>query len=257
MTLPDEVVFVIDDDPTARAALESAFRNRGRRVETFASIADFVGSGRAAAAGCIVLDVRLPGSGGFELLDELHAEGLDLPVVFVTSFGEVLTSVRALRSDGAHFLDRPFDEHDLIGAVDAAMARRPRSRGQREQQRALNDQYGTLSARERQVFGRVAAGLRNKQIAAELGVTEKTVKVHRAHAMAKMHVDNLADLVRMAERLAHADGRDRGDGRGSRDGGHRDDVLGDAADASLRHRPNEPSRDRDPGTRRADDAPTH
>ena len=204
MSMPEEGVFVVDDDPSIRAALHSLFRARGRRVETFASVAEFLDSGRSMAHGCLVLDVRMPGTDGLELHDALQAEGLDLPVVFMTGFGDIATSVRAMKAGAVHFLTKPFDERDLMEAVDTAIARSARLQKERERLRELNAQYATLSARERQVFGRVAAGLRNKQIAAELGVSEKTVKVHRAHAMAKMHLDNLADLVRAAERLSIA-----------------------------------------------------
>jgi len=201
MTTSEEVVFVIDDDPSMRAALDSLFRARGRRVETFASVAEFLESGRSTGHGCLLLDVRMPGTGGLELHDALQAEGLDLPVVFMTGFGDIETSVRAMKAGAIHFLTKPFDERDLIGAVDTAMARSGRLQKERKRLRELNEQYATLSARERQVFGRVAAGLRNKQIAAELGVSEKTVKVHRAHAVAKLQARSLADLVRIAERL--------------------------------------------------------
>lgn len=204
MIAPEEFVFVVDDDPSMRAAVDSLLRSRGRRVETFASVAEFLSSGRAGAQGCLVLDVRMPGTDGFELYDTMQAEGRELPVVFITGFGDVETGVRAMKSGAVDFLAKPFDEAALLQAVDTAMARGAHARDQREGQRVLTAHYATLSARERQVFRRVAAGMPNKRIAAELGVSEKTVKVHRAHAMAKMHARSLADLVRTAERLSDA-----------------------------------------------------
>jgi RNA polymerase sigma factor (sigma-70 family) len=204
MIAGQEVVFVIDDDPSMRTALDSLLRSRGRRVETFASVIEFLGAGRADAQGCLVLDVRMPGTGGLELHDALQAEGHDLPVVFITGFGDLETGVRAMKSGAVDFLSKPFHEGDLLKAIDTAMARGAYARDQRERLRVLTKCYATLSARERQVFGRVAAGLLNKQIAAELGVSEKTVKVHRAHAMTKMRVRSVADLVRMSERLSGA-----------------------------------------------------
>ena len=201
MIAPEVFVFVVDDDPSMRAAVASLLRSRGQRVETFASVAEFLSSGRAGAEGCLVLDVRMPGMDGFELYDTMQAEGRDLPVVFITGFGDVETGVRAMKSGAVDFLSKPFDEGALLRAIDTAMARGAHARDQRAGRQALTAHYETLSARERQVFRRVAAGLPNKRIAAELGVSEKTVKVHRAHAMAKLHARSLADLVRTAERL--------------------------------------------------------
>jgi len=202
MITAGEVVFVVDDDPSMRTALSSLLRSRGMSVETFASATEFLDAKRANAAGCLVLDVRMPGTDGLDLHDALQAGGHLLPVVFITGFGDVESGVRAMKAGAVDFLSKPFEQDDLFQAVDTAMARAAHARAQREEMRALGARFATLSLRERQVFGRVAAGLLNKQIAAELGVSEKTVKVHRAHAMSKMRVRSVADLVRVAERLS-------------------------------------------------------
>jgi len=202
MSNAHEVVFVVDDDSSVRTALSRLLRSRGRFVETFASVGDFLAAGRADAPGCLVLDVRMPGTGGLELHDMLRSAGHDLPVVFITGFGDVESGVRAMKAGAVDFLSKPFDEHELLQAIDTALANGTRVRGRREHLGVLTARYETLSARERQVFAGVAAGLLNKQIAAELGVSEKTVKVHRAHAMAKMHARSVADLVRIAEWLS-------------------------------------------------------
>ena len=205
MTAPQqEVVFVIDDDESMRMAVDSLLRSRGRHVETFSSVGEFLDSGRATAKGCLVLDVQIPGMGGLELQDALLAAGYDLPVVFITGFEDVGPVVRAMKSGAVDFLSKPFREVDLLRAVDEAMGRAAQAWDRREGLREPAAHYATLSARERQVFGGVVAGMPNKQIAAQLGVSEKTVKVHRAHAMAKMQARSLPDLVRLADRLSDA-----------------------------------------------------
>jgi FixJ family two-component response regulator len=197
-----EVVFVVDDDASIRTALGRLLRSRGRRVETFASVDEFLAARRADTPGCLLLDLRLPGTGGLELHEMLRSQGHDLPVVFITGFGDVESSVRAMKAGAVDFLSKPFDEDELLRAVDTALARGARARSQRERLRTLAGRYAALSARERQVFDRVAAGLLNKQIAAALGVSEKTVKVHRAHVMAKLQARSVADLVRISEWLS-------------------------------------------------------
>ena len=197
-----DVVFLVDDDPSVRTALSRLLRSHGWCVETFDSVGEFLRADRADAPGCLVLDVRMPGTGGLELQDTLRFEGYDLPVVFITGYGDVGTVVQAMKGGAVDFLSKPFDEHELLEAVEKATAYGARARSDREQRQELAERYATLSARERQVFSRVAAGLLNKQIAAELGVSEKTVKVHRAHAVAKLQARSLADLVRIAERLS-------------------------------------------------------
>ena len=196
-----EVVFLVDDDPSVRTALSRLLRSHGWCVETFGSVGEFLRADRADTPGCLVLDVRMPGTGGLELQDTLRFEGDDLPVVFITGYGDVGTVVQAMKGGAVDFLAKPFDEHELLEAVEKATTHGARARSDREQRQELAERYATLSARERQVFSRVAAGLLNKQIAAELGVSEKTVKVHRAHAVAKLQARSLADLVRIAERL--------------------------------------------------------
>ena len=228
MVAAQEVVFVIDDDPSMRTAIDSLLRSRGRRVETFASVTEFLAFDRAGAQGCLVLDVRMPDMGGLELHDALQAAGHDLPVVFITGFGDVATGVRAMKSGAIDFLSKPFHEGDLIRAVDTALARGAYARDRREWLGVLTARYETLSARERQVFAGVAAGLLNKQVAAELGVSEKTVKVHRAHAMAKMHARNVTDLVRMAGRLSGAS-KAGGSANGSADGNAHPRALSPSA----------------------------
>ena len=196
------IVFVVDDDPSMRATLADVMRSVGIEVQTFQSAKDFLGSKLPDAPGCLVLDVRLPGQSGLDFQRSLADFGVDLPVVFITGHGDVPMSVRAMKAGAVDFLTKPFRDQDLLDAVHAAI-RRDRDRRQRVTLRAdVNQRYQSLTQRERDIMALVVRGRLNKQIAAQLGLAEVTVKAHRGQIMHKMLAKSLPELVRMADRLA-------------------------------------------------------
>jgi FixJ family two-component response regulator len=195
------VVFVVDDDALMREALDNLARSMGLDVRLYASPQEFLGAQRPDAPGCLVLDVRLPGMSGLTFQQELAKAGVALPIIFITGHGDVPMTVRAMKAGAVEFLTKPFDDQVLLDAIHAAIER---DRGRRlEAGRAaeLQARYHTLSGREREVMALVVAGRANKQIAAELGLSLVTVKVHRGQVMRKMLARSVAELVRMADRL--------------------------------------------------------
>jgi FixJ family two-component response regulator len=197
----DPIVFVVDDDASVRDAIRSLIMSVGLRVEAFATARDFLGSKLLHAPGCVVLDVRLPGLSGLDLQRELVAHEVKLPIIFITGHGDIPMSVRAMKAGAVEFLTKPFRDQDLLDAIQHALARDRDSRQQQSQVAELRARFEELTAREKEVMGLVAAGLLNKQIAGELGISEVTVKIHRAQVMKKMGAGSLADLVRMTEKL--------------------------------------------------------
>ena len=196
------VVFVIDDSPSVRDALDSLIRSVHLNVQAFGSIEEFLQFKRPDAPGCIVLDVRLPGLSGLDFQREMAKSNIDLPVIFITGHGDVPMSVRAIKAGAIEFLTKPFRDQDLLDAIYLGIER-DRSRRQASAVVAvLRGHFASLTARERQVMLQVASGRPNKQIAAELKLSEVTVKVHRRHVMRKMKAKSLADLVRMADKLS-------------------------------------------------------
>jgi RNA polymerase sigma factor (sigma-70 family) len=202
MTAGGGVVFVVDDDRSVREAITSLLASVGLRVETFATAHEFLRRPRTEAPACLVLDVRLPGLSGLDLQRELQQTGESMPIVFITGHGDVPMSVQAMKAGAVEFLLKPFRAQQLLDAIQQALERSAVERRRRMEQQELRQRYEALTPREREVMARVVSGLLNKQIAAELGASEVTVKVHRARVMRKMQAKSLAELVRIVQRLA-------------------------------------------------------
>jgi FixJ family two-component response regulator len=198
------VVFVVDNDPSMRATLEDLVGSVELEVRLFASPREFLASKRPDVPGCLVLDVRLPGMSGLTFQNELARMGVDLPVIFITCHGDIRMSVRAMKAGAVDFLTKPFRDQDVLDAIQAAIERDRERRRDAALVADLRERYATLTERERQTLRRVVIGHPNKQIAAELSLSEMTVKVHRGQVMRKMRAKSVPELVRMADRLAGA-----------------------------------------------------
>lgn len=207
MTETEAIVHIVDDDPSMRTAVAALLRSVGMRSATYESCQDFLAAAPPDIAGCLLLDVRLPGLSGLDFQARMRELGVELPVIMITAHGDVPMTVRAMKAGAVDFLPKPFRDQDLLDAVNAAIAQDVRRRAAGHQIRALRALHESLSLRERQVMALVTAGLLNKQAAHELGLSEITVKIYRAGAMKKMGARTLAELVRMAERLNSGDGR--------------------------------------------------
>jgi FixJ family two-component response regulator len=200
MTAAPSVVFVVDDDPSVRKSLTRVLTSTGYAVETFASAREFLAREPFVGPCCLVLDVRMPGLTGLELQEALAGAGHRMPIVFITGHGDISMSVKAMKDGAVDFLTKPFDVESLIEAVQRALKKDIKDLGEEGQTAEVLERVKLLTPREMEVFALVVTGLLNKQIAGELGIGEKTVKVHRARVMEKMRAGSLAELVRLADR---------------------------------------------------------
>jgi FixJ family two-component response regulator len=197
----DAIVFVVDDDPSIREAIKSLISLEGLRVETFGSAQEFLRNERPDLPGCVVLDVEMPGLSGLDLQRELAAHGVKLPIIFITGYGDIPMSVRAMKAGATEFLTKPFRDQDLLDAIQQALERDRDARQHSKEIAEVRQRFDALTAREREVMSLVVAGWLNKQIGFELKISEITVKIHRGRVMNKMGAQSLAELVRMTERL--------------------------------------------------------
>jgi FixJ family two-component response regulator len=197
----EAIVYVVDDDKSLRTSTERLVRSAGFKVQTFASAREFLEDKRPDCPACLLLDVRLPGLSGLDLQRELARSGVQIPIIFMTGHGDIPTTVRAMKEGAVEFLTKPFRKRELLDAIHAAIDRDRASHRARLESADLRRRYEQLTSRESEVMAFVVAGLLNKQIAAELATTERTIKFHRAHIMQKMGAQSLAELVRMDGQL--------------------------------------------------------
>lgn len=200
MSTAKPAVYVVDDDPSVRVAMERLLKSVGLTVKTFGSAQEFLDQATPEWSGCLLVDLRMPGMGGLDLQDQLSARQVSLPVIFLTGYGTVLASVRAMKSGAVDFLEKPVDDQTLLDAVHQALERDRGTRRNQAEMQALHQRLAALTPREYEVLTFIISGRLNKQAAAELGTSEKTIKVHRARIMEKLQCASLAELVRLAEK---------------------------------------------------------
>jgi FixJ family two-component response regulator len=198
---PVPIVFIVDDDVSVRESLELLVRNENWKPETFGSAQEFLDRPKTPVPSCLVLDLSLPGLNGLELQNRLAVERFDVPIMFITGYGDIPKTVQAMKAGALEFLTKPLDNDALVSAIGKALERSRLALAQEAEMQALRSRYASLTAREQQVMALVVTGLLNKQVGGELGISEITVKAHRAQVMQKMRADSLATLVKIAARL--------------------------------------------------------
>lgn len=196
----EATVYVVDDDPSVRAGLSRLLQSMGLTVKTFASAREFLEQAVSEEPGCLIVDLRMPAMNGLELQEQLMTRNLNLPVIFLTGYGTVPASVRAMKRGAVDFLEKPVDDQVLLDAIYQALEKDRENRRNQAEVKSIQDRLKSLTPREYEVFTLITTGLLNKQVAYELGTAEKTIKVHRARIMEKMHCESLAQLVRLAEK---------------------------------------------------------
>ena len=201
MTEPAPIVFVVDDDPSVRRAIKRLVESVGLRVELFGSATEFMASDRPDVASCLITDIRLPGISGLDFHRELVKANHEIPTIFITAHGDIPMTVRAMKAGAVEFLTKPFRDQDLLDAIQVALERACARRQRQAETAILRERLESLTPREREVLPLVVSGLLNKQVAAEIGTTEATVKVHRSQLMKKMGADSLPELVRMSQKI--------------------------------------------------------
>ena len=197
----ETTVYVVDDDPSVRAGLSRLLQSMGLTVKTFASAREFLEQAVSEEPGCLIVDLRMPAMSGLELQEQLMTRNLNLPVIFLTGYGTVPASVRAMKRGAVDFLEKPVDDQVLLDAIYQALEKDRENSHHQAEAKAIQDRLKSLTPREYEVFTLITTGLLNKQVAYELGTAEKTIKVHRARIMEKMHCESLAQLVRLAEKV--------------------------------------------------------
>jgi FixJ family two-component response regulator len=196
------VVFVVDDDISVRESLEALIGAEGWQVVAFSTATEFLGFSRRAVPSCLILDVNLPDLSGLDLQKQLAPDRIDLPIIFITGYGDVPTTVQAMKAGAAEFLTKPFGDDELLGAIREAIERSRAALSDKAELQSLRDRHASLSRREQEVMALVVSGLLNKQVGGELGISEITVKAHRGQVMRKMNARSLPDLVKMAALLS-------------------------------------------------------